>query len=71
MRPKFNYTKLHERIHKNFGTLEAFALVVGFSLSEIRAKLSNSADFKFSDMDKICECLGIENEEIDGIFFEV
>jgi hypothetical protein len=71
MRPKFDYAKLRERIREKFGTSEAFALVAGFSPIEIRAKLSNSAEFKFSDMDKICECLGIKNEEIDGIFFEV
>jgi len=70
MRTKFDYAGLRERIREKFGTSEAFALAVGFSPIEIRAKLSNSAEFKLSEMDKVCECLGIESEEIDGIFFK-
>jgi len=71
MRPKFDYAKLRERIREKFGTLEEFALAVGLSPAEMRAKLNNLADFSLPEMDKACEFLGIGNEEIEGIFFEV
>jgi len=69
MRPKFDYAELCGRIREKFGTVEAFALAAGLSPAQIRAKLNNSTDFRLSEMDKVCEFLGIRNEEIDGIFF--
>jgi len=69
MRPKFDYAKLRERICEKFGTVEAFALAAGLSAAQIRAKLNNSVDFKLSEMDRVCEFLGIRNEEVEGIFF--
>jgi hypothetical protein len=71
MRPKFDYAKLRERIREKCGTPEEFALAVGLSLTEIRAKLNNSADFRLPEIDRVCEFLGLRNEEVDGIFFEV
>jgi hypothetical protein len=69
MRPKFDYTKLRERIREKCGTPEAFALAVGLSPAGIRAKLNNSLDFKLPEMDMACGFLGIRNEEIESIFF--
>jgi hypothetical protein len=66
---RFDYAKLRDRIREKFGTPEAFALAAGLSPAKIRAKLNNSADFRLSEMDRVCEFLGIRNEEIDGIFF--
>jgi len=71
MRPKFDYTRLRERIREKFGTPEEFALAVGLSSAEVRARLNNSADFRLPEMDRVCEFLGISNEDIDGVFFEV
>jgi hypothetical protein len=71
MRPKFDYAELRKRIREKFGTPEEFALAAGLSPVEIGAKLNNLADFKLSEMDKVCEFLGIGDGEIEGIFFEV
>jgi len=71
MRPKFDYARLRERIREKFGTVEAFALAAGLSPAQIRAKLNNSADFRLPEVDRVCEFLGIRNEEIEGIFFTV
>ncbi|MDR2693349.1 MAG: DUF739 family protein [Chitinispirillales bacterium] len=70
MRPKFDYAELRARIREKFGTPEDFAAAVGFLPAEIRAKLSNSAEFKLSEIDRVCECLGIGNDEVDSVFFE-
>jgi hypothetical protein len=69
MRPKFDYARLRGLIREKSGTLEAFAVAVGLSPAKIRAKLNNSTDFKLPEIDRVCEFLGIRNEEIDGIFF--
>jgi len=71
MRPKFDYAKLCERIREKCGTPEEFALSVGLSPAEMRARLNNSADFRLVEMDRMCEFLGIKNGEIEGIFFKV
>jgi len=69
MRPKFDYAKLRARIRKRLGTLEEFAAVVGLSVAEIRAKLDNSADFSLPEIDRVCESLGIGDEEVGGVFW--
>jgi hypothetical protein len=71
MRPEFDYAELRKRIREKFGTPEEFALAAGLSPVEIRAKLSNLADFKISEMDRVCVLLGISDEEVEGVFFEV
>jgi len=43
---------------------------MGVSPAKIRAKLNNSLDFRLPEMDRVCEFLGIRNEEIEGIFFD-
>jgi len=71
MRPKFDYAELRARIREKFGTPEEFALVVGLSPAEIRARLDNSTDFSLPEMGRVCGTLGIGDEEVEGVFFEV
>jgi hypothetical protein len=71
MQPDFDYAELRKRIREKFGTPEEFALAAGLSPAEIRAKLNNSADFKLSEIDRVCVLLGIGDEEVEGVFFEV
>ena len=47
-------------LFKNGKTREDLADAMGMSSNTLRSKLSGKSEFKFSEVDKICEITGIE-----------
>jgi transcriptional regulator with XRE-family HTH domain len=70
MGPKFNYTKLRERIRKKYETQEDFAQTVGISPIMLTAKLNNADGFTLSEIDTIRGFLGIQIREIRDFFYK-
>ena len=69
MSPKFDYTKLIGKIIEREYTLETFAKTLEISLYTLSLKLSNKANFKQHEMQKIREALGFDANEIGEYFF--
>ena len=69
MKLKFDYTKLLAKVLLNEFTLEKLAELIGISLYTLSLKLSGKAYFKHEEIFKLCEVLGIGNEEIGAYFF--
>ena len=66
---KFDYSKLIGRIFEKEYTFETFAEIVEISLYTLSLKLSNKANFKQGEIDKICKALDICINEVGVYFF--
>lgn len=67
--PKMDYSKLVGRI-KEFGyTQKRLAESIGISEGQFCQKLSSRYPFKQTEIQKICELLNIEAEDIGVYFF--
>ena len=66
-----NYRKLHARIVEKFGTMGAFADVLGMSRQNMSAKMNGKTAFTVDDIKKWTspELLDIEPSEIHEYFF--
>lgn len=67
--PEMDYSKLLGRIKEKGHTQKSVAKEIGISESQLCMKLGNVYPFKQRDIQKICDCLGIEPQEIGDYFF--
>lgn len=65
----FDYSKLRGKIREIFKTQEKFANTMGLSTTSLSAKLNNKVEWKPSEIDKACELLKIDKEDIPVYFF--
>lgn len=64
-----NSNKLKGKIVENGYTLSSFSDAIPLSRMSLRRKLNGEADFRVSEIEKICSLLGIERSEISNYFF--
>ena len=64
-----NSNKLKGKIVENGYTLSSFSDAISLSRMSLRRKLNGEADFRVSEIEKICLLLGIERSEISNYFF--
>lgn len=64
-----SYASLRGRIRAMYGTQEAFADDVGMSPTTLSAKLNGKTDWTRSEIEKACQLLDIQPEEIPAYFF--
>lgn len=65
----FNYDKLVGLMREKKVTQEMLALKIGNTPTTLSFKLNNKANFKQSEIVKICDYLGIAGENIGTYFF--
>ena len=63
-----NTYKLKGRITEKGYNLKSFAEAVNMSRPCLRSRLNGNTDFRVSEIERICDTLGIPNGEI-GIYF--
>ena len=66
---KRTYGKLREKIKSKYPTLKVFAKAMGKDASTLSAKLNGLAPWKQTDIEVICQLLGIPATEIGEYFF--
>ena len=64
------YPKLRGRIYEKYSSLTAFAKELGVSRQVISQKLHKHSGFTIANIEKWCELLDIEQEEIGVYFFD-
>ncbi len=65
-----NTEKLNKRIEQSGLKKAHIAKSLGMAVSTLSRKISNKMDFKASEIDALCDVLGIESlEEKEAIFF--
>lgn len=67
---KFNYSKLRGRMRECGYTQAQLAGEIGMYYATLSAKLNNKSEFTSGEIEKICQALEIEREDI-GIYFFV
>ena len=65
----YDYSKLRGRIVEKYGTITAFAGVLGISKTTISLKLKNEIGFSRDDIVKWAELLKIPEDEYTLYFF--
>lgn len=65
----YDYRKLLGRVVEVCGTQYNFAKAMNLSERTISLKMSGKVDFKQSEIDKACEILCIEKDDITDYFF--
>lgn len=65
----YDYSKLVGRIIEKFSTQAAFAVAVRLSERSVSLKLNNKRDWKQGEIQKACEVLSIEAQDIPAYFF--
>lgn len=63
------FGKLRELIKRKYGTLGAFADALGVSRSTLSIKLNGKSGWKSSEVEEICNLLGIQMESVAEYFF--
>ena len=63
------YGKLREKIKSKYKTLGEFAKTVGISQSTLSLKLNGKVGWKQTEIEKVCQLLGISIDEISEYFF--
>ena len=66
---KRTYGKLREKIKSKYPTLKVFAKTIGIDASTLSAKLNGLAPWKQTDIELVCQLLGISVAEIGEYFF--
>lgn len=66
---QFDHSKLLGRIREYRYTQESLAKAIGINESTLNTKLNGKAFFVTKEIDKICECLEIPDNEIGVYFF--
>ena len=64
-----SYAKLRGRIVEKFGSQSAFAKAMGWRKALLSAKLNNKSEWRFPEVMKACELLGISLSEAHMYFF--
>ncbi len=64
-----NTNKLKGRITEKGYTLSEFSEIIGMSRPSMRKRINALADFKLSELERICEVLEISKAEIGEYFF--
>ena len=65
-----NTKELNKRIKKSGLKKSYIAITLGIAVSTLSRKISGKLDFKASEIDTLCNLLGIESlEEKEAIFF--
>lgn len=67
----YDYRKLKGKIVEVFGTQTEFAKQLGIGRTTLNSKLNNLTEFTQKEIQKACELLGINKEEISVYFFTV
>ncbi|MCI8388953.1 MAG: DUF739 family protein [Clostridiales bacterium] len=65
----YNYSNLLGKMRSSGMTQEAIANAVGKNVATINQKLNGKSYFTQTEIDKICECLSINPNEIPKYFF--
>ena len=65
----YDYSKLRGRIVEKYGTITAFARVLGISKTTVSLKLKNEIGFSRDDIVEWSELLDIPEEEYTLYFF--
>lgn len=65
----WNYSKLKGRMAEYGYRQEDICGRVGISPTTFSLKLNNKAEFKQSEINQICDILGIPSKEINAYFF--
>lgn len=68
---KFNYSKLRGRIVEKYGTCANFATALGWSKTQLSARLNNVVPFSSPEVKQAATLLEIPGTEIDAYFFAV
>ena len=68
---KRDYSDLLAKIILKYGTRNSFAKEMNVSLATLISRLSGKSDFTQKEIEKICELLEIDHEEIPMYFFKV
>ena len=64
-----NTRKLKGKIVEKGYTLLSFAKAVEISPPVLRKRINGAADFRVSEIERVCAVLGIEKAEINDYFF--
>lgn len=65
----YNYCKLRGRIIEKYGTMQKFAMCMGWSERTMSLKMNNKRFWKQPEITKASELLDISSEEIVQYFF--
>lgn len=65
----FDYSKLRGKIREIFKTQDNFAEAMELSTTSLSAKLNNKVEWKPTEMNKACDLLKIDKEDIPVYFF--
>ena len=63
------YGKLREKIKTKYPTLKKFAETIGIDASTLSLKLNGLAPWKQTEIETVCQLLGIPVNEIGDYFF--
>lgn len=67
----YDYSALLGKIVETFGTQSNFSKAVGLSEHSVSRKLNGRAEWKQSEINRICNLTGIQIAEIPKYFFTV
>lgn len=65
----YDYSKLNGKIKEVFGKCAAFAVAMGLSERSLSLKLNNKVGWKQQEIDRACELLKIQPDEVWEHFF--
>lgn len=65
----FDYSKLRGKIKEVYGTQDNFATKLGIGRVSLSKRLNNVLDFSQEEINRSCDILGINKEEIPVYFF--
>lgn len=66
---EYDYNKLLGKIKEKYGSNKKIASILEISEKTFCEKINNKVDFKQSEIEKICNLLEINNNEIKEYFF--
>ena len=68
---KYDYSKLRGKIIEVFGNQEKFSEAIGLSDRSVNHRMQNNRDWTQSDIEKVCEVLNIDREDVHLYFLVV
>lgn len=66
---KRTFGKLREKIREVFGTQEKCAIAWGKDKSTLNLKLNGKIEWSLTDIEELCQLLGISMDEVKDYFF--
>ena len=67
----FDNSRLRQRIIIQFGTIRAFASIMGMSAAVLSNRIKNKSEWKYSEIITACDILCIAPDEISKYFFTI